>query len=797
MGPAPLWPPSLWPPSLWPPSLGSVLLALFAAAFLIYGPTLHYPFIFDDTQNITDNYRIWKLEGLWPPEGTRYMGYLSFALNYAAGGLDPWGYRLVNVLIHITNGVFVYLLVTTLWRAAGGKGEEGGHIAFLAALLFVCHPVQTQAVVYVTQRFASLATFFYLISVVFYLKARSGGFAAGPSSRKALLLYVVSVASAVLAMKTKEISFTLPFVMVLFEFVLFKGRSFRERALSLTPFIMTLAIIPLTLFVGGGGADAFGRVREAQLLDLTSLSRGDYMATELRVVVTYLRLLILPIDQNLDYAYPIYKSLFDPPVFASFLFIFTIAAAAVALLIRSRRAGSPEGVVAALGVIWFFVALSVESSVVPIRDVIFEHRLYLPSVGAAAAFSVGAFYLARRLGVKTGATLLAALLFFTVLPLGIAAHMRAGVWSDAVSLWGDVARKSPMKPRGHVNLGFALKRTGDYDGALAAYDEALRFAPGEYRAMSNRGVLYFELGRVDDAIADYRRALEINPRYAAARSNLGAAYFSRGLTEEAVSEYAAALADYPDLVETRTNLGFALLALGRTDEAIGELTKALALDPGLDKAQRALRLARSGFFEGDGEVGFTPSVGGEESDVARHMALGSRYEESGFYDEAVEEFERAAALDRALAEPYNRIGNLYRLKGMADEAIDSYRRALSIAPADALVRVNLGNVYMDDGRPLEAMEEFTTAAELDPAFAEARSDLGRALASVGRLEAAVVEFTAATKLRPSYAEAHFNLGLAQMKLGRLEEARRALTEGLKYRPSDAAARRMLEELTGR
>ena len=202
-----------------------VLLLISLLAILIYSNTFSVPFLFDDTPNIVENPQIKDLSNFSDFSGSRYVGFLSFSLNYRFGGLHVFGYHLVNLLIHIINGFLVYTLVLLLFRASSRLSPtthdlspfNSAHwIAFATALLFVSHPIQTQAVTYIVQRFSSLATLFYLLTVVAYLRWRL----ASPEGRRRYLWYGAALVSTVLAMKTKENSITLPLMLLLVEGVL-------------------------------------------------------------------------------------------------------------------------------------------------------------------------------------------------------------------------------------------------------------------------------------------------------------------------------------------------------------------------------------------------------------------------------------------------------------------------------------------------------------------------------------------------------------------------------------------------
>jgi hypothetical protein len=360
------------------PDLIAIVFIIISGS-LVYSNVLHGPFLVDDIRYIRDNPTIRELSGFLNLSGTRYIAFLSFALNYAVGGPDTFGYHLVNMVIHILNGILVYLLVTALFSTPAmeeAKERWSRAVAFTASILFTVHPLQTQAVSYITQRFTSLAAFFYLSAVLLYILSRlreTGG-------RRAAL-YALAFLSGLLAQKTKEISFTLPAAIALVEAAFFTGGA-KRRILRVLPFVILFAVIPIELFMPGPGPEGMaGRLRLLQLQDMARFSTKDYFLTELPILVTYLRLVFLPAGQTIDHDYTVYHSFFRAPVVASFFFLSVLFFGALYVLARSRR-GRPLPLLASFGVVWFFMTISVESSIVPIKDAFFEHRLYLP--GAAS-----------------------------------------------------------------------------------------------------------------------------------------------------------------------------------------------------------------------------------------------------------------------------------------------------------------------------------------------------------------------------------------------------------------------------
>ncbi|MBI4365184.1 MAG: tetratricopeptide repeat protein [Deltaproteobacteria bacterium] len=670
---------------------------------LAYANTFTVPFLFDDTYNIPQNPQITRLANYLAFPGTRYVGFLTFALNYAIGGLNVVGYHAVNLCIHIVNAGLVYWFVGLVCKVAYGPARREGHwIALLAALLFVVHPVQTQAVTYIVQRFASLVTCFYLLAVGCYLKWRLASVGVAARWR----WYAASLLACVLAMRTKENSFTVPLMLLLVEAVFF-GPPTRRRWLMLAPFLCTLSIIPLSYPGTLGDVGAFPR------FDVPDLSRLDYLFTQFRVIVTYLRLLVWPAGQRLDYDYPLFHSFFAVPVFCSFLLLLSLFGLA-AFLLRRAAARSASAVphrsvseggpalrekCVAFGIGWFFLTLAVESSVIPIKDVIFEHRIYLPSVGfflVTATLVAQAWERWRRLRVPLSCAMAILIGGWTT-----ATYQRNAVWRDAVTLGEDTVRKAPRKARGHVGLGVAYQHRGHLEEAIREYQIALRLAP-DYPAgvYSNLGTAYALKGHREEAIRHYQTALQLNPNDAGTHSNLGVAYRDQGRLDEAIREFHTALGLQPDHAEAHNNLGLSYKDQGRLQEALQEYQAALRVNPDYADA---------------------------------HDNLGVVFKDQGRLEEAIREFRAALRLQPSHAEAHNNLGVAYQAQGQVDAAIREYRAALRLRPNLAGTRYNLGQAYQGKGMVTEARGEFERALAIDPGFSAARRALD-ALSGAGRGE---------------------------------------------------------------
>jgi hypothetical protein len=359
-------------------------------------------------------------------------------------------------------------------------------------------------------------------------------------------------------MKTKEISFTIPFIIALYEFVFFRGTEGRLRFVS--PFFLTLLIIPLTILgpevgMGGGGYSISEELRRLKVNEAFGLPRDVYLLTQFRVITTYIRLLFLPANQHFDYDYPLSYSLFEPGTFFSFLFLLSILALAIYVLRESYRKENHCGLLFSFGVFWFFITLSVESFLVPIKDVIFEHRIYLPSVGLIISFSSVLFYcydfLKRRFGLKISPVVVTCVfIVFISPPLFSALYKRNQVWTDELTLMNDEVSKSPGKANVYYVRGIAYLDMGKYSEAVEDNTKAILLKPNYREAYSHRAIAYSALGRYDESIDDFNRAIEIDPTYIKAYFNRALTYAATERYEEALKDFGKAIGLWPDYAQT-------------------------------------------------------------------------------------------------------------------------------------------------------------------------------------------------------------------------------------------------------
>lgn len=502
----------------------------------------------------------------------RPVAYLSFALGHWAHGMDPRGFRLVNVAILVASALLVArlarVILARLRPAPPATAARG--IAWLSALLFVAHPLQIQSVTYLVQRMTGLAVLFTLAALLAFVRARESldGASRWRWGGLALALWLVAVGA-------KEIAITGPAAAWLLEWCFWRNLDAGFAKRSALRFGLPLLLVgaaayaALTFDAGWGYAGK-------------PFSAGERLLTELRVVVFYLSLFVLPLPSrlNLLHDFALSRSLFDPPTtLLALLCLLGLTGLAVRF---ARRAP-----VLCFALAWCFLQLALESAILPLA-LAFEHRMALPLVGlcigaAWSVFAVASMRPARALPV--GLVLVAALCLATA--------TRNALWRDELALWSDVAAKSPRVVGAWNNLGMALARAGHPTEAETAALRALELGPTDAEVLNNLGALALARGDRRGALARFREALRHAPQHHRAHFNLGMTLAEDGELEEAASHLEAALRAAPQEAALWNGLGALRLLQGDLDGAEAALRRALALDPGSADAAANLEIVRS------------------------------------------------------------------------------------------------------------------------------------------------------------------------------------------------------------
>ncbi|MAE67369.1 MAG: hypothetical protein CMJ18_24175 [Phycisphaeraceae bacterium] len=655
-------------------------LTLIVFVLPLYGRALTADFVFDDEASVINNPTIRRLSplgsALWAPDENPIAGRplvnLSLALNYRFGGMNPSGYRLFNLAVHVGCAVMLFLVVRRTLRAMqpSFEGAEDG-LAWAVALIWVVHPVQTECVNYITQRTESMAALCILSGLYFAARALTGPRPVGWA--------VAASVACWLGAACKEIVVTAPVLIALYAFFcLPAGARRRGRSWPLwLGLVLTWPVLGLFM-LSGPRSDTVGFG--------LGIGAWQYFLNQADAVAGYIRLVVWPHPLLIDYGIPVKIGLADVRVQATVV-VLALIATGVALW-RWPRAGFCGA--------WFFVLLAPTSTFVPIiSEVAAERRMYLALAGPVALVIIGGFDLWRRLvaepdraaprRVAIAATCVACI---AILALSVRTFARNVAYRDPPALWRSAIEWKPGNVRAYNNLGQVLYGR-DLEQAIRCFTLALEMAPENVDAQYNLGRSYQALNRLEDAEAAYRRAIEIKPDHARAHNNLGTVLILGGDAASGEEAVRRAMQIDPRYGAPHNNLGNLLREQGHLDKAMEHFRRALDLD-------------------------------GPSAEV--YYNLGLSLAMSGRLQEAVEQYRRGLRLRPDSIRTLNNLGVTLMMLDQPTVAQSYFMQALQYGESPQ-VHTNLGDVLAIQGRREDAIRHYRRALELDPGFARAREHL--------------------------------------------------------------------------
>ena len=699
------------------------LFIMVAVGTIIYSNTFNSPFLFDDEFFIVNDHAIRMTELSWNSikaaalEGKpahRYLPNISWAINYYFGHLNPFGYHLVNLIIHLLSGIFLFFFIKNTLRiypqhTRNTRNTHPELIAFFAALIWIVQPVGTQAVTYICQRMASMVALFYILSLFLYVQGRMAMRQDPSHWLKPCLYFFGCLFSAVCAIATKENAGTLPLVILLYEWFFFQDLKLDWSRRQ---------ILWIAFFAIGFAGVVFWFLGENPLLRImNSYSRRDFslierVMTEWRIMIYYISLFVwAPPDRlNLDHDYPLSSSVVNPATTM-------IALAAILGLLAWSAYSAKKDRLITFCILWFFITQATESTIIGI-ELIFEHRTYIPFMMISLFVVLAVFRFVRNRSIAYG------LLVTTALVFSIWTYQRNLIWQNPLTFWSDCAVKSTDKQRPQNNLGIALFDAGDIPKAVTQYEKAIQINPNVANAHNNLGYSFFKIGNPDEAIQCFHRALALNPNYVDAINNLGTALFKQGKTDEAIQYFRRALALNPNFADAYNNLGHVLFKQGKIDEAIQYFRHALALNPDLADA---------------------------------HSNLGNALFKQGKTDEAIQYFHRALALNPDHTEAHNILANTLMQNGDIQDAVKLFQTILKKYPDHVEANINMGTALARLGKVDAAIRHYQTALKSDPYNPEAHNNVGVLFVHKKMFPEALEHFKRAMALRPGYASAINNL----------------------------------------
>lgn len=608
-------------------SVPIAVVLMIVLCLLAYSNSFNAPFVFDDIPNILDNPSIRNLGDVksvflppsWLGVWDRPVVNFSLALNYAISGERVWSYHVLNLLIHLLAGLTIFGIVRRTFisgRLQETYGSYSPYPAFCVSLIWLLHPIQTQAVTYTIQRCESLMGLFYLLTL--YCAIR------GWQSSSGNVWRLLSVVSFLMGVGSKEVIVTAPFVVLVYEWI-FVRSSPKEIWRNSWPLYAGYCIgfVVLGIFIACGATVT------------SAVTPLQYWQTQPVIILHYMRLVIWPFGLTFDYSWPVAEF---KDTWISLVIVTTIFAGSAWSCYRRQ----PIGFVG----LWFFLILA-PSSIVPLPDFAFEHRMYLPSAAVVLLFVITLYHAVLRIPSGAGnncrisdgihSKIFVIICLVISGGLGILTFQRNEVYRTEERLWEDTIKKSPQNARAHLDLGHVLERSGRLQEAMNHYYRAITLKPDYVKAHINYGNGWLRLGKPEFAADQYRISLRLKPADAVANSGLGKALCAMGRVTESIKYFREVVYLMPDWPEGYSDLGLALSMAGQHQEAVPYLIKAINM--------------RNDYFEA-------------------HVNLGLVYEKMKRYKDAGRQFAKAIMirpLDRAAQEGAQRVNRHMKQKQPAPE----------------------------------------------------------------------------------------------------------------------------------
>lgn len=555
-------------------------LVLAVVTGAVYANSLHNEFLFDDLKLIREERAgfgegaFWQLRALLSTgRAYRPIRTASYAFDYAVSGLEPWGYHLSNIIYHALSACFAFLIAQHL------LGER--RIALFTALLFAVHPIQTDAVTYISGRRDVLSGLFVIVGFYAFLRYRE--------TNKARYL-LLALALCPIAFFAKESGIVLPLLLVAYDIIrgmkvtvpvfsrqfpvqLWAGirqSAHKRPLLYLGLLACAAALASYVIFV----------MRGTMLREYHGGSLWFTLLTDTRIFVHYIKLLLFPVTLNADYSYnafPVTTTWTDPRALAA-----TVVLVAVAIWLLSLLKERP---IATFGGLWFFIGLLPVAHIIPHHEMVAEHYLYVPSVGFCLL--VGALLLplvgrpafARALYSVAGAVLVL---------LALRTVWRNRDWKDDLSLWTETVRVAPQAARARNNLGAAYLGRGRLGLAREHLETAIRIKPDFPIARGNLGKVYFDLGDLASAERELEAALRLRAKEVIPRLWLGGVYVREGRITDAEQIFRDVLKRDSRNAFAHNNLGALLMKTGRVREGEEAFRSAIRVQPDFRQAEENL-----------------------------------------------------------------------------------------------------------------------------------------------------------------------------------------------------------------
>ncbi len=567
-----------------------LVIVIIIASFAVYFNALFNGFVYDDLIQVLKNRWIKDIKyipeifssSVWNFSSEvkisnyyRPLMHILYMIDYHIFGLNPWGFHLMNILFHAGTSVLVFLITSYLFRESKNQLVRSNLFpAFLASLLFVTHPVHTEAVTWVAGLPELSFTFFSLLSLYFYIR----------SEGRLNSDYIFSAASFFVATLCKETALTLPVMLLVYDYAFGKGPTrLLDRLMRYVPYLV-LAGVYLILRMHALGS-------MTPIRSYGELSNYQYVINVFPLFTRYLEKLLLPVNLNLWHVFNPISSLLT----ARGVISLSVAAAFLCFALLALR----KDRLIFFGLLLIGIPLFPAFYIPGIGGKPFAERyLYLPSFGFVILLTL--FFDKMRAAKPKVIIPLTVISVILIGLYSLGTISRNTIWKSDYILFSDTVKKSPNNAQLREFLGNALSDMGRIDEAIEQYRTALALDPYFIAEIHNNlGNAFFKKGWIDKAIEHYEMALTLKPELAEVHNNLGIAYGKMGLIDRAIGHFETAVRLQPDYIEAHFNLGVSYIKNGLIDQAIGHFETAAKMDPDnpafrntLFKAYEQKRLSR-------------------------------------------------------------------------------------------------------------------------------------------------------------------------------------------------------------
>ena len=554
-----------------------VLILFLFLGTIAYWNSMSVPFQFDDYHTVLKNPEVRNLDSFFKEfsylEISRPFLFFTFALNYKLSGLNVLGYHIVNLILHVLTAFVLYLILAKT-IASEPEGASSGLYIFpvISSLIFLVHPLATESVTYISSRSSVLSAFFYLSGIFIFIKA--------DNARKKISLYtILLLVSYLLSIGSKEISVTFPAIILLYDFYFLSKGELKKIKEKFSFFYLPLLLITILLLLF---KFSYGLTLSSP--DKTARGLFSHILSEIPASIYSLKQFFIPTALNIDPDFRLISSPLD------YSFAISLAILIILLWISKTLYHRSHSKLISFSILWFFTTLS-PHYLIRLQDIMSERWLYLSLVSLSFLIT-GLGLEISSLDKKKIRKAFFIVSFVVIVTFSILTINRNNAYQSELSLWEDTVKKSPLKPRPHLDLGVMYDEKGLYGKAEKEYLKAIELNGDYAEAFHNLGIIYLRRKEDDKALEVLTRAITIKPDYGEAYNTLAILYSDKGDLSKAETLLLKAITFNKNYAVAYSNLGHILFNRGERKEAIVLYQKAISLDPDLPIREELERLIR-------------------------------------------------------------------------------------------------------------------------------------------------------------------------------------------------------------